>query len=168
MQIWNSRRKLLLNSIFLTFLAILLRYDILRPYDCIPAPPEKNSFMEDVYKAVEEFDYIYAAQRGRAKIMPVVEKPKELEEHRPCRVKLKRGSGKERKGWVENERWYMFSAYLDERYNSLYPEIKSIQVGKRDSLDFGLKTPNFKPKTPNLNLNPPISGLLPPIFAQNL
>lgn len=126
MQIWNSRRKLLLNSILLTFIAILLRYDFLNPYDCILEPGEENSYIEDVKKAVQEFDYLYDMQRGKAKVLPVVEKPKELIEFRACRVKYE--SRQENEVWTENERWFLFSAYLDERYNSLYPGKKSIQV----------------------------------------
>lgn len=130
MQIWNSRKKLFINIIILTTVAILLRSDLFRPYECLlytPIPEiDTNSFIVDVKEAVEAFDYLYDLQRGKAKVLPVVEKPKILVEYRPCRSKDKISI--KSFGWVQNERWYLFSAYLDERYNSLYSNLRSIQV----------------------------------------
>ncbi|TKR68570.1 hypothetical protein L596_024534 [Steinernema carpocapsae] len=89
---------------------------------------ERNDsrYDEDLNDALEGIKYMKDLVRGTADIAPVVAKPQTVIEYSHCgKLAL---SHLTEIGWVENEDFYLFSAYYDRRMNSLFPANHIVQV----------------------------------------
>ncbi|CAD5230527.1 unnamed protein product [Bursaphelenchus okinawaensis] len=82
--------------------------------------------MRPINHTFEEIDskkYIQDLINGKAEVAPVVEQEKYPEIYFGCSMEDTKNVSR---GWVENGRWYLYSAYEDIRSNSLYPKLKSV------------------------------------------
>ena len=135
---WSSRKALIANAIGLVVLIYLIGLD--QNGNLITeelSPPDASnslgqSFMETVRRAASAIEYLYAMQKGTADVASVVESGKEVIEVRGCSF-LERAAkpvfpSSSQNGWLSNEGFHMFSAFLDHRNNSLFPSTSSIQV----------------------------------------
>lgn len=137
---WSSRNKLSFSAIFILFLILLFRFKSDEVVDESGLAPEEiemeGSFLSLIRGAKEEIDYLHDIIKGKAVIAPVVEKQKVLVVEGNCqnwkRINFEVGAKHE---WIQNYHWWLFSAHLDSRPNSLFPQTNSIQVyfKKRDS-----------------------------------
>ncbi|KAI1708016.1 glycosyltransferase family 92 domain-containing protein [Ditylenchus destructor] len=146
---WSSRKALLLNafglSLFILSIRLSSRVEMpdqdgdLKPF--LDSNPLSEPFFGAVNDAAQAIRYLYDMQKGRAEVLPVVESPKALvSKPNSCGFfRIWRKSWAEPKflardqnsgsTFVKNGEIYLYSAYLDGRRNSLFPEAKfSIQV----------------------------------------
>uniref|UniRef100_A0A915E7C3 Glycosyltransferase family 92 protein n=1 Tax=Ditylenchus dipsaci TaxID=166011 RepID=A0A915E7C3_9BILA len=100
--------------------------------------PHSNSsllsqpYISSVRQAEAAIKYLYDLQKGKAEVAAVVEAEKCVDQTANCyffsdpkpEIGILREAGK----WVKNEQLHVFSAYLDERPNSLFPVIWSVQI----------------------------------------
>uniref|UniRef100_A0A914I4P8 Glycosyltransferase family 92 protein n=1 Tax=Globodera rostochiensis TaxID=31243 RepID=A0A914I4P8_GLORO len=91
------------------------------------ALPDESQLHKAFVDGVESLEYMYSSQVGKAKVFELVERPANVEELRKCYgTEPKRKAN--RRQWTQNGQIYVYSAYLDERTNSIFPGKPSVQV----------------------------------------
>lgn len=119
---WAIRRIFVIFLVFILALFIVLKYN-------------KNDEAEDDYE--DDFDpekddifvkkYLKLMQMGRAPARPIVEKKAPVEESYWCFLR-KPVRFFEPRNWMKTSGIEVYSAYFDDRDNSLFPENSAVQV----------------------------------------
>ncbi|MFH4984068.1 hypothetical protein AB6A40_010777 [Gnathostoma spinigerum] len=125
--LWNSRSRL---AVFAGVLALLVGVLRLCRDDLTVQSTGivySNSFSNDVDYDLDTLQYMYDLHKGSAHIRPVIEKPRKVHEFWRCLLPVPSYITRNA-SWVKNGRLYLYSAYYDDRPNSLYPNHHSIQV----------------------------------------
>ncbi|KAK0415887.1 hypothetical protein QR680_012174 [Steinernema hermaphroditum] len=86
----------------------------------------ENLYDEDVNDALDAMKYMKDLARGTAFIAPVVAKPEKLIEYSRCEdLKISQVAST---GWIAAGDFYLFSAYYDQRMNSVFPGQHIVQL----------------------------------------
>uniref|UniRef100_A0A183CC12 Glycosyltransferase family 92 protein n=1 Tax=Globodera pallida TaxID=36090 RepID=A0A183CC12_GLOPA len=91
------------------------------------ALPDESQLHKAFVDGVESLEYMYSSQLGKAKVSELVERPGIVEELRKCYGTEPKRMANTRQ-WTKNGQIYVYSAYLDERTNSIFPGMPSVQV----------------------------------------
>uniref|UniRef100_A0A7E4ZUA3 Glycosyltransferase family 92 protein n=1 Tax=Panagrellus redivivus TaxID=6233 RepID=A0A7E4ZUA3_PANRE len=133
---WSSRPKLTASAVGLLLTLVILNeldlpdYAIPSQTNIEPEWHEELAFSETFVAAKEEIEFLHQIVLGRPEVDPVVEKTQQLKEVRICRrVRyMKPVIVAANKDWVQNGQWWLYSAHVDRRENSLFPGQNSVQI----------------------------------------